>query len=362
MKQIPAFFRKRKNWLLHGTAFILPVILLVLILSQTASAQNTYVITDGDQVKVHTSTASDPQRVLNEAGFQLDETDTFTTQTGESGTEITVRRGQIINIDNCGRPLQAFSYGEDLASLFSRMEIAVGGEYQVSLPLDAMTYDGMEVAISWVVEENQTYTAEVPYERVYCPDPTMAAGAEKVVSAGVPGQAVRTDKVKYVNGEEKARTLMEEKIVKEPVQEVVLQGTGTDLDGNQAMPVIGNGVIVLPTGEVLTYTHSDVYKATAYTSWIADVTGTTATGTKARVGAIAVDPKQIPYGTRMFIVSNDGEYIYGIATAEDCGGGIKGKRLDLFFDTVEECYQFGVRQCTVYFLGDADWRGPANRS
>ena len=76
----------------------------------------------------------------------------------------------------------------------------------------------------------------------------------------------------------------------------------------------------------------------------------TATGTKARVGAIAVDPKVIPYGTKMFIVTEDGQYVYGEATAEDCGGLIKGNRIDLFFDTVEECYAFGARMCQVYFL------------
>ena len=78
---------------------------------------------------------------------------------------------------------------------------------------------------------------------------------------------------------------------------------------------------------------------------------------EARVGAIAVDPTVIPYGTRMFIVTNDGEYVYGIATAEDCGGGIKGNHVDLFFNTVEECFQFGVRDCIIYFLGDAEWQG-----
>jgi len=36
--------------------------------------------------------------------------------------------------------------------------------------------------------------------------------------------------------------------------------------------------------------------------------------------------------------------------AEDCGGAIKGNRIDLYFDTVAECSKFGVRQAMVYFL------------
>ena len=69
------------------------------------------------------------------------------------------------------------------------------------------------------------------------------------------------------------------------------------------------------------------------------------------MGTVAVDPSLIPYGTRMFIVSNDGLYVYGIGTAEDCGGAIRGKRVDLYYPTLSECYAFGRRDCTIYFLG-----------
>ena len=73
----------------------------------------------------------------------------------------------------------------------------------------------------------------------------------------------------------------------------------------------------------------------------------------ARVGAIAVDPEVFPYGTRFYILTKDGEYIYGVATAEDCGDKrfIYDTRLDLFFNTKRECVQFGARMCDVYILG-----------
>ena len=52
----------------------------------------------------------------------------------------------------------------------------------------------------------------------------------------------------------------------------------------------------------------------------------------------------------MFIMASDGSYIYGVATAEDCGGDIKGDRMDLYLPTFDECIQFGRRRCTLYFL------------
>ena len=81
------------------------------------------------------------------------------------------------------------------------------------------------------------------------------------------------------------------------------------------------------------------------------ITGHTYSGTLARVGAIAVDPTVIPLGTKMYVVSNDGQYVYGYCVAEDIGGGIKGNKIDLYFDTYAECWDFGVRMCTVYILG-----------
>jgi 3D (Asp-Asp-Asp) domain-containing protein len=91
--------------------------------------------------------------------------------------------------------------------------------------------------------------------------------------------------------------------------------------------------------------------ATAYTTE-RQRNKTTATGTTARVGAIAVDPKVIPYGTRLYIAAPDNSWVYGYATAEDCGGGIKKNKVDLFFDTYDECISFGVQKAVVYVLGE----------
>ena len=60
--------------------------------------------------------------------------------------------------------------------------------------------------------------------------------------------------------------------------------------------------------------------------------------------------KQIPFGTKMYVVSNDGAYLYGFSVAEDTGGAIRQNRIDLYFETYQECINFGVRNCTVYIL------------
>lgn len=361
MQIYPPFMTRVDSRFFRALALVLPIVLVALTLSRNVNAKTTYVITDGDQVITHSSYATDPEAVLDEAGLELSELDVYTTQQSDGVSEITVQRSQQITIDNCGEIILATSYGETVGQLLQRLEISSNGAYEVSVPVDTATYDGMEIDVRWHFTDRQTYTEEIPFAVSYCDDPTLDEGEQKILTPGVNGQMLCAADVVYDNGVEVSRTLVEQTVTLEPVTQVVAVGTGAGYEKPADQLQIGNGYIVLATGEVLTYTHTDVYKATAYTSWIDDVGDTTATGTLARVGAIAVDPKLIPYGTRMFIVTNDGQYVYGIATAEDCGGGVKGKHVDLFFDTEGECWQFGVRQITIYFLGDADRRGPQNR-
>lgn len=68
----------------------------------------------------------------------------------------------------------------------------------------------------------------------------------------------------------------------------------------------------------------------------------TATGASARSNwTIAVDPDIIPYGTHVIIDGN--EYV-----AQDCGGGVNGNHIDVFFDTHSETLEFGKKRAKVY--------------
>ncbi|SDF40776.1 3D domain-containing protein [Sporolituus thermophilus] len=71
-------------------------------------------------------------------------------------------------------------------------------------------------------------------------------------------------------------------------------------------------------------------------------------GTQVRPGIIAVDPKVIPLGTRVYIEFPDGHGMY--AVAEDTGGAIKGNRIDIAMWTVAEAYNFGIQKVKVYIL------------
>ena len=352
MQAITAFIEKKRNLFLRIAALILPVAILLAMLAPRVFAKTTYVITDGDYVQKFSTYATDPAAVLEEAGFVLGEDDIYSSSEGDGVSEIKVQRYQQITVNYCGELHRVSSHGESLEALLNRLGMHATGEYSASLPLDTKTYDGMEVTINCEVEMTQSYTVEIPFETVRCEDPNLPEGEERVMVAGVNGQLLRTADVVYINSQETSRTVTEETVVQQPVSQLVMVGTGTavDLTDESRKPAIGDGVIVTGDGQVLNYSHSAQFKATAYTHTDEGCDMITATGTTVQIGTVAVDPSVIPYGTKMFIVSNDGKYVYGISTAEDCGGAIKNNRLDLYFPTTAACMQFGYRDCTVYFL------------
>ena len=74
----------------------------------------------------------------------------------------------------------------------------------------------------------------------------------------------------------------------------------------------------------------------------------TSTGVKPIVGrTIAVDPKVIPYGTKVYIPQLNKVFI-----AEDCGSAIKGNRIDIFMNSYDECMNWGYKDITIIILNN----------
>ena len=343
---------RRKVFLIRLYIVLLSLILvlaLLALISQAALAK-TYVVTDGDRVVTYTTFTEDPQEVLTQLGLSLNQNDTYTTQAVEGAAAITVCRAQEITVHYHGQTTLVTSFGETAGELLSRLGLDVTGEDVVSHGLEEETYDGMELRVDRPEILRQVYTAAIPHPVSRCSDPTLPVGTEAVLTPGTDGEMRCTAEITYLGGQEASRQVLSETVTRQPVAEIIAVGTGSAPTVSEK-PVIADGRITLPTGEVLTYTRTDTVRATAYTHTDRGCDTVTATGTRVHRGTAAVDPRFIPYGTRMFIVSSDGSYVYGIAAAEDCGGDIKGDRMDLYLPTHAQCTAFGRRVCTVYFLG-----------
>ena len=353
MQKVKQFAIEKKELCIRAGAAMAVVVAMVGLLAMMVFGNTTYIINDGSNTVRYRMEEAAPEDVLKEAGLPLSDGDIYTIEENFLNSTINVRRAAHMTVIYYGESVDVVGYeDETLAEVLTRLEMPWNEEDILTLPLDTMAADDLELEIYTMVVEEQTYTTSIPFETKKVDDDDMKKGATKVRTAGVEGQMSCTDKVTYINGQETARENLSQEVITEPVTEVIAVGTGKNLVKKYSSGVVvGDGTITLPSGEVLTYKSAKTFKATAYTHTDAGCNKTTATGTTVRWGTVAVDPRVIPYGTRMFIMSSDGSFIYGVATAEDCGGAIKSNRIDLYMPTYKQCIQFGTRNCTVYFIG-----------
>ena len=352
MQKVKQFAFERKDQLIRAGGALGLALILVLSLSLTVFADTTYKIHDGGSQMIYKTDATEPEEVLEEAGLPLAAGDLYNVEEGLLSSTITVRRAVDVTINYYGEPMTVFGYeDETLADVLAREELTWNEGDVLSQELGMMVYDGLNLAITSIVTKEEVYNETIAFETEYVDDDNMKKGAEKVKTEGQNGEKVVTASVTYVNGIETKREVLNEEVTTEVVNEVIAVGTGKNVKSyGNGSAVIGNGTITLENGKVLTYSGTRTVTATAYTSTDPGCGTRTSTGTTVRWGTVAVDPRYIPYGTKMFIVSNDGYMMYGEAVAEDCGGAIKRDKIDLYMPSRSQCLNFGRRTCTVYFL------------
>lgn len=245
--------------------------------------------------------------------------------------KIVISSPKSYHIKDGKKTLIAEASGYTVADVLDNLDIKLNKLDRVSLPLDEIAKEGMEIKIDRVVVENLENKIEIPFETESRENKDMFEGEKNVITKGEVGQKTESLKNTYVNGVLETTEVLKSEITKDPVKEVVEVGTkkGTVApNGKDAKRVI-------------------VMQATAYDPTAGSKT---AMGTRARVGAVAVDPKVIPLGSKLYIESMDGFASYGYATAEDTGGAIKGNRIDLFYNSNAEANRFGRRNVKVYVL------------
>lgn len=340
---------------------LLPVLLPGLLALTAAAAlkftvfgQEVYYIYDAGRT-ICCESADSVQAALRQAGVTLGADDGCTVSRTQDGVTVRVQRRQTVTVMLADRQMTCHSRGEPVGALLARYGLSPTDGQRLDCPENAMTYDGMCIHIIEVTHRLQTRRLTVPAGVRRYESDDLPPGEELVVQEGCDGCVELVGRVTLEDGVPVCSQVVSRRVVRCAKDRVVLYGVDRAVTqppassaGSAAGSGSGQGVLTTAGGDVLHYAYALSVIATAYSC--EGYTGITATGTVARYGAIAVDPSVIPYGTRMYIVSDDGQYIYGYATAEDCGGGIKGNRIDLYFNTVSECWVFGRRSCTVYIL------------
>ncbi len=250
----------------------------------------------------------------------------------EDGDVIEIKPSVTVMIDYDGVPRKicttALTVGELLESLsddYEEQGYYLAEDQKESTPLS----DGMTVELSSSMTKEVTTYEKVEKTIEYRDTSELAKGTEKVIQEGSDGLIEIVSEETYVGGELTDTKEISRKIVTEPVNTVIERGTAS--------------MVSTPVGD-FKYSKSLTVVATGYTQYDEGCTSTTATGTAAVRGAIAVDPSVIPLGTKLYIPG------YGIGTAEDTGGAIDGNRIDLCYNSVSEAFAWGRQTVTVYIL------------
>lgn len=198
-------------------------------------------------------------------------------------------------------------------------------------PLDRVR-DGARIVVTRIKEEVVSETAAVPFETVRTFTAALRPGIVRQVREGADGQKMLLSRVRYVDGKEVSRSQISSVVVRRPVDRVL---------------AIGSRGRYTSRGEWRTRRILEM-SASAYDpgprSCGKYASGRTACGLRAGYGVVAVDPRVIPMGTKLYIEG------YGHAIAGDRGRAIKGNRIDLGFNTYREAIQFGRRTVTVHIL------------
>lgn len=250
----------------------------------------------------------------------------------EDGDVIEIKPSIHVMIDYDGVPrlvrTTALTVGELMESLSEDYE---DRRYYLSDDLKESTLlsDGMTVELSSSMTREVTTYEKVEKTIEYRDTSELAKGTERVIQEGFDGLVEIVSEETYVGGDLTDTKEISRTTVTEPVNTVIERGTAS--------------MVSTPVGD-FKYTKSLTVVATGYTQYDEGCTSTTATGTAAVRGAVAVDPSVIPLGTQLYIPG------YGIGTAEDTGGAIEGNRIDLCYNSVNEAFAWGRQTVTVYIL------------
>jgi uncharacterized protein YabE (DUF348 family) len=292
----------------------------------------------GDKVTFST-TEQQLGAALQANGIQLGSKDQVspsldTSLKGKKEIAVQIQRAVPVTIEADGRTQKVETVVKTVGDLLKENNITLGPKDGLSIdPATPLTAD-MAIKVVRRTEETTVQQEEIPYQLVREDDRSMVIGESREVQAGEAGIKEIKKVTYYEDGKDVHSDVVSEEVVKAPVNQVVAYGT---------MGVVSR------SGSSYRYTRELEMTASGYTAGKESNphgNGYTYTGMKAQYGVVAVDPNVIPLYTRLYIEG------YGPAIAGDIGGAIKGNRIDLCFDDLQEALDWGMRPVTVYVLGD----------
>jgi 3D (Asp-Asp-Asp) domain-containing protein len=274
------------------------------------------------------------------------------------GLQVSLFRAHPITVEADGRVFMVHTTARTVRDLLRELGLALHGQDRVIPEEEAALQGGETVRVIRVREDFEIEEIPIPFRVVWEPDPNLELDTRVQKALGRNGLLQRRIRVRYENGQAVAREMVDEAVVRPPEPLVWAYGTK-----------IVVRTLETPEGPV-EYWRRIRMLATSYSASTAGVHpsspyfGRTRTGLPMRRGIVAVDPRVIRMGWRVYVPG------YGIGLAADTGGGIIGRRIDLGYN--DEDLVLWYRWVDVYLLTPVpppesipyvlpDWPSPSSR-
>lgn len=348
------------------TAMVISAIMASsLVALAAAESFSTVTIVDGDKTTDISTHCTSAEEILLDAKIKLNSADDYFLETNNDGSStLTIKRAFPVYI-TVGKKTSTINMTEGtVAAALEKAGITLNSGSVCSIDSNTVLTKETYIDIAQVEYVTQTYEETIPFTAKVEYSSSLKKGQRKVIQ-GKEGVRTVTVKKTLQNGVVTETEVVSKNVTTPATNKVTIIGTKTPTSTSVNKNIGGtrpytslktistlkapSSLKVTSKGIPASYKKKVTVEATAYTDHYGNKCST---GVKPQTGYIAVNPKVIPYGTKMFIVSADGKYVYGYAVAADTGGFVNSRpnNVDLFFDTQSECRNFGRRNVVIYFI------------
>lgn len=336
----------------------LAIVLLAVVFSITAGValflnlKKEVVILDDEKQTLVKTMKTTVREVLEQNGVTLRDVDYINVSLDSKlqkmkKNEIQIKRAVPVYVQVDNQELTLMTYRETVKETLDAGNVALNEMDRLEgAAMEDDIQKDMKLKVIRVTEQEFAENSSVPFNVVRKENSHMDMGKENILTNGAEGVREKKYKITLENGIEVARQLVSDAITVNPIDKII--EFGTVLNHKTAR------------GDVVRYKKVLDMRATAYTASFQDTGktpdhpgfGITASGMRVKKGVIAVDPRVIPLGTKVYVEVAGDTPDYGYAVAADTGGAIKGDLIDLYYDEQGYVNSWGVKRVKVYILND----------
>ena len=323
---------------------------LGLTIAFTSQALHFVVVSDthGGSVRILTASSSEETLLSLTDTPPLGENDKIVWSQNADGRLMQVLRAYTVPVTADGQTRDVITTGATAAELLAQLGLTYDDNDILTPAADETVTEGSSLTLQRVEYVDYTEDVVIPSQRQEVPTSLFYRDHDEtmILQEGSDGLDTVTWRDVYIDG------TWTEKQELDRVTQVGMVPTVVKVYGEQA-PVssfVGPEIVdgVPSEGVVETYTGQ---RSTGYS---ASSTAKGASGQRLTYGTVAVNPNIIPYGTLMYITSDDGSFVYGYAYAADTGTAMMEGHafVDLYYQTYQESVESAVVPVTVYIIDD----------